>query len=135
MRLLLLNVSYCILLLILQFSVLAVNSSDKGAAHQQFTVALSEICYAGEHILLTLSGTFEPGAINPGSVICRGGEELLIPAKILVVKLVLFETALPLLKGSKAEMHSHALRVPCTVLKLRSIVNKQTGEIIKTNPR
>ncbi|CAD5209065.1 unnamed protein product [Bursaphelenchus xylophilus] len=115
-------------------TVKSVNSSDKGAGHQQFT-SLSEVCFAGENIVLTLSGTFEPESVSPGMVICRGGNELLIPAKYLVVKLVLFETALPLLKGSKAELHSHALRVPCTVLKLRSIVNKQTGEVIKANPR
>ncbi|CAD5206358.1 unnamed protein product [Bursaphelenchus okinawaensis] len=117
-----------------QATVKSINSSDKGADHQQYT-SISDVCFAGENVLVTLAGTFEPDSVTPGMIICRGGSELLIPAKFLVVKLVLFENALPLLKGSKAELHSHALRVPCTVLKLKSIVNKQTGEVIKLNPR
>ncbi|KAI6178734.1 RNA helicase [Aphelenchoides besseyi] len=38
-------------------------------------------------------------------------------------------------QGSRAECYSHAIRVPCIVAKLRSIINKQNGEVIKANPR
>ncbi|KAI6203466.1 HBS1-like protein [Aphelenchoides besseyi] len=113
--------------------VKAVNVADSESQHQ--SVNTQNVCFAGDQVLVTLSGTFESGSVSSGSVICRGGPELLVPVKLFVAKLILFDDALPILKGSRAECYSHAIRVPCIVAKLRSIINKQNGEVIKANPR
>ncbi|KAI6234398.1 HBS1-like protein [Aphelenchoides fujianensis] len=114
-------------------TVKSVSLADSDAQHQAANSQL--VCFAGDQVVVTLSGTFESGSVGAGSVICRGGDELVVPIRLFVAKLILFDDALPILKGSRAECYAHALRVPCIVSKLRSINNKQTGEVLKANPR
>ncbi|CAB03180.3 Tr-type G domain-containing protein [Caenorhabditis elegans] len=95
----------------------------------------SRHCFAGDYILLTLQGTFEPESIQTGSVVVRAGPDTLIPSKKFEVRLVAFEIAMPIIKGAKAELYAHSLCVPCTFTNLLYTINKSNGEILKKGPR
>ncbi|CAI2318798.1 unnamed protein product [Caenorhabditis sp. 36 PRJEB53466] len=94
-----------------------------------------EHCVAGDFVLLTLQGTFEPESVQTGSVVVRAGPDTLIPAKKFLVRLVVFEIATPIIKGARAELYSHALCVPCIFTKLTHTINKSNGEVLKQRPR
>lgn len=115
------------------FLALAPSETSSQQVHASNTG--QNVYFAGDQVVLTLSGVFEPDSVYPGGVVCQGGQDLLVPSRHFVVKLILFDDALPILKGTRAELFSHALRIPCIVAKLRSINNKQTGEVTKANPR
>lgn len=42
---------------------------------------------------------------------------------------------MPILKGTKAELFAHSMRVPCIISRLKSLLNKATQEEITKNPR
>lgn len=62
-------------------------------------------------------------------------KECLIPAKRFVVRLVVFNIVVPIMKGTKAELFAHSLCEPCTVVRLRSALSKASGEVLKQKPR
>ncbi|KAH7699599.1 Elongation factor Tu C-terminal domain containing protein, partial [Aphelenchoides avenae] len=95
----------------------------------------SQVCFAGDQISISLSGAFEPGLVYPGHVISCGGPDALVPTRRVVAKIVVFDVLMPILKGTKAELYAHSLRVSSTVVKLRSVISKTTGDVIKKNPR
>lgn len=95
----------------------------------------SKHCFAGDYILLTLQGVFEPDSIQTGSVVVRAGPDTLIPAKKFEVRLVVFDIATPIIKGAKTELYAHSLCVPCTFTKLIHTINKSNGEVLKQKPR
>uniref|UniRef100_A0A0M3HTA9 Tr-type G domain-containing protein n=2 Tax=Ascaris TaxID=6251 RepID=A0A0M3HTA9_ASCLU len=109
----------------------------KGVSMEDTNTSGTAICFAGDHAILTLSATtnFEPDSINSGQVLCRGGKECLIPAKRFVVRLVVFNIVVPIMKGTKAELFAHSLCEPCTVVRLRSALSKASGEVLKQKPR
>ncbi|VDM25904.1 unnamed protein product [Toxocara canis] len=109
----------------------------KGVSTDEATASGTAICFAGDHALLTLQAAtnFEPDSINCGQVLCRGGKECLIPATRFVVRLVVFNIVIPIMKGSKAELFAHSLCEPCTVVRLRSALSKANGEVLKRKPR
>ncbi|ETN73695.1 elongation factor 1-alpha domain protein [Necator americanus] len=92
-------------------------------------------CVAGDHTLLTLSGTFEPDTIHAGHVIVRGGPDALMPCRRFVARIVVFDVVVPIMKGTKAELYCHSLCEPCTIVKLISSINKANGHVIKERPR
>ncbi|PIO75096.1 elongation factor Tu GTP binding domain protein [Teladorsagia circumcincta] len=92
-------------------------------------------CVAGDQAILTLNGAFEPDTINAGHVIVRGGQDALMPCSRFVARIVVFDIAVPIMKGTKGELYCHSLCEPCTVVKLISSINKTNGEVIKERPR
>lgn len=105
----------------------------KGCANDDGGIA--DNCVAGDQALLTLQGTFEPDTIHAGHVIVRGGEDTLIPGRRFLARLVVFDIAVPLMKGTKAELYCHSLCEPCTLVKLVSSINKSNGNVLKERPR
>ncbi|CAI5439872.1 unnamed protein product [Caenorhabditis angaria] len=99
------------------------------------TISNTEQCLAGDHVLLTLAGTFEPDSIQTGSVVVRAGPDTLIPARRFLVRLVVFDILTPIIKGSTAELYAHSICVSCTFSKLNHSINKSNGEILKLKPR
>lgn len=97
----------------------------------------SSISFAGEHSLLTLNAvtTFEPDSITAGHVISVGGKDCLIPGKRFIVRLVVFNITVPIMKGTRADLFAHSLCEPCTIVRLRSVLNKASGEVLKRRPR
>ncbi|VDO87109.1 unnamed protein product, partial [Heligmosomoides polygyrus] len=94
-----------------------------------------DTCVAGDQALLTLNGVFEPDTISAGHVIVRGGQDALMPCSRFVARIVVFDIAAPIMRGTKAELYCHSLCEPCTVVKLISSINKASGEVIKERPR
>uniref|UniRef100_A0A915E1Z6 Tr-type G domain-containing protein n=1 Tax=Ditylenchus dipsaci TaxID=166011 RepID=A0A915E1Z6_9BILA len=105
--------------------------SPVAAKGQQSTQAF----FAGDQIMLTLAGSFEPDSIYPGHVLSRGGKDLLLPTQYFSARIVVFDVRMPILKGTRAELFAHSLRVPCVIVRLQSVINKVTREVIKQNPR
>lgn len=95
----------------------------------------SNIAFSGDYVLLTATGLFEPDSIYPGYVLCRGGSELLVPTKKFSAQIVVFDIRIPIIKGTRAELFVHLMRVSCSIICLKSVINKSTRKTIKTNPR
>lgn len=95
------------------------------------------VCFAGDQvsIVLNATSTIEPDSISGGHVLCRGGTECLVPGKRYLVRIVLFNVVVPIIKGSRAELFAHSLCEPCTVTRLRAVLDKATGEVVKRKPR
>ncbi|KAL7074130.1 hypothetical protein ACQ4LE_006460 [Meloidogyne hapla] len=93
-----------------------------------------QICFGGDQVTLTLSGTFEPDSVYPGNVFCRGGTELLHPCQRFLARLVTFDIRMPILRGAHAELFVHSLRVPCVISKL-NVIHPGSKELEKKNPR
>lgn len=62
-------------------------------------------------------------------------QECLIPGKKYLVRIVVFEIVVPIIKGTKAELFAHSLCEPCTITVLKAALNKSTGEVIRQKPR
>ncbi|VDK43739.1 unnamed protein product [Anisakis simplex] len=107
------------------------------AVSMEDTKSDESVCFAGDHALLTLQAvnTFEPDSISCGQILCRGGKECLVPAKRLLARIVVFNIVIPIMRGTKAELFAHALCEPCTVVRLRSALNKANGQVLKQKPR
>uniref|UniRef100_A0A158P9V0 Tr-type G domain-containing protein n=1 Tax=Angiostrongylus cantonensis TaxID=6313 RepID=A0A158P9V0_ANGCA len=93
-----------------------------------------DICMAGDQVLLTLNGIFEADTIHTGHVIVSGGQDVLMPCRHFVARIVVLDIA-PIVKGIKAELYCHSLCESCTVVKLLSSINKGDGSVIKKQPR
>ncbi|KAJ1360222.1 hypothetical protein KIN20_019146 [Parelaphostrongylus tenuis] len=101
-------------------------SNDSGGA--------VDTCIAGDQVLLTLNGTFELDTIHAGHVIVSGGQDVLMPCRRFIARIVVFDIV-PIMKGTKAELYCHSLCESCTVVKLISSINKGNGSVIKSRPR
>uniref|UniRef100_A0A914Z894 Tr-type G domain-containing protein n=1 Tax=Panagrolaimus superbus TaxID=310955 RepID=A0A914Z894_9BILA len=108
---------------------------DANASGPPNTASASEICFAGDQILISLSGSFENDSVTSGYVICRGGTDCLVPCKKFTVRLVVFDISVPIIRGTKAELFAHSLCVPCTITQLKCTLNKANGEVLKEKPR
>uniref|UniRef100_A0A915Q7Z2 Tr-type G domain-containing protein n=1 Tax=Setaria digitata TaxID=48799 RepID=A0A915Q7Z2_9BILA len=95
------------------------------------------IGFAGDQATVILSpvSNIEPDSISVGYVLCRGGQECLIPGKKYLVRIVVFDIVVPIMRGTKAELFAHSLCEPCTITLLKSELNKSTGEVIREKPR
>ncbi|VDK82021.1 unnamed protein product [Litomosoides sigmodontis] len=95
------------------------------------------IGFAGDQATVTLSpvSNIEPDSICIGYVLCRGGQECLIPGKKYLVRIVVFDIIVPIMKGTKAEIFAHSLCEPCTITMLRAELSKSTGEVTRHKPR
>ncbi|CAG9536069.1 unnamed protein product [Cercopithifilaria johnstoni] len=95
------------------------------------------IGFAGDQAIVTLSpvSSIEPDSVSVGYVLCRGGQECLIPGKKYLVRIVVFDVVVPIMKGTKAELFAHSLCEPCTITMLKAELNKSTGEVIRQKPR
>uniref|UniRef100_A0A0K0G0R8 HBS1-like protein (inferred by orthology to a human protein) n=1 Tax=Strongyloides venezuelensis TaxID=75913 RepID=A0A0K0G0R8_STRVS len=90
--------------------------------------------FAGEQIIITLTGNFEENSICNGFILCRGGSEALIPILKFTAKINIFHLSTPIIKGTKCELFAHSLCVPCNIKKLiKSIDNINNVE--KEKPR
>ena len=110
------------------------SSISSSLANSGRTTPGNQAYFAGDQVVLSLSGCFEPDSIYPGNVLCRGGSELLIPTQHFLAKIVVFDIRMPILKGTKAELFAHSLRVPCVISHLKCLLNKATQEVIKQTP-
>ncbi|VDM09674.1 unnamed protein product [Wuchereria bancrofti] len=96
-----------------------------------------DIGFAGDQATVTLTPVLniEPNSMSIGYVLCRGGQECLIPGKKYLVRIVVFDIVIPIIKGTKVELFAHSLCEPCTITLLKAELNKSTGEVIRQKPR
>ncbi|CAJ0572212.1 unnamed protein product, partial [Mesorhabditis spiculigera] len=106
--------------------VKAVSMEGSSAASGAFT---------GSQALMTLNGQFEPDTIHPGHVLTSRGKDALMPGRTFKARIVVFDIAVPIMKGTKAELYCHSLCEPVTFKKLVSEINKTNGEVLKDRPR
>ncbi|VDM95359.1 unnamed protein product [Thelazia callipaeda] len=101
------------------------------------TCSTKDIGFAGDNALVTLIpiSSIESDSVSIGHVLCRGGEECLIPGKKYRVRVVVFDTAVPIFRGTKVELFAHCLVEPCTITHLIAELNKSTGQVIRQKPR
>jgi len=93
------------------------------------------VCFAGDQCLLTLHGQFEPDSVLTGHVIQRSGPDALVPCQRFLVRLLVFNVLIPIVRGSRAELFAQSMCEPCSVIRLRCTLNKATGETLKLKPR
>uniref|UniRef100_A0A1I7VZP9 Tr-type G domain-containing protein n=1 Tax=Loa loa TaxID=7209 RepID=A0A1I7VZP9_LOALO len=95
------------------------------------------IGFAGDQAIVTLApvSNIEPDSVSIGYVLCRGGQECLIPGMKYLVRIVVFNILVPIMKGTKVELFAHSLCEPCTITLLKAELNKSTGEVIRQKPR
>jgi len=92
-------------------------------------------CFVGDRIQISLNGQFEPDSIAPGSVLSRGGSELVPFTNKFYAKIVTFDLKVPIMPGSQAELFLHSQRVSCRFLTLESIIEKTSKSIARNKPR
>ncbi|KAJ3412063.1 HBS1-like protein [Chytridiales sp. JEL 0842] len=93
----------------------------------------SKWAVAGDNVIITLNG-IDIQQINVGNVICGSGN--LIPVSThFRGTIVTFDIDIPITIGVPAVLHHQSAHESCKIVKLCSIVNKSTGEVVKKNPR
>eukprot|EP00052_Salpingoeca_macrocollata_P016229 m.130206 g.130206 ORF g.130206 m.130206 type:complete len:741 (+) comp19971_c0_seq5:63-2285(+) len=88
---------------------------------------------AGESSTVTVSNV-DGNHISVGSVLCDTIHPVQAALKIRA-QIIVFDVDIPIPKGCHALCHVGSRTDPCVVAKLVSLVDKSTGEIIKTKPR
>ena len=89
----------------------AIQCDDGGASLS--TGGSDTVCYAGNQCTLTLiAPQVEPNSVSIGHVLRRPDQDPLQPALRFLVRVILFAIAIPLMCGSRYELHTHSLCEP-----------------------
>lgn len=101
------------------------------------SVAIDEMtrtsAFAGDHVSVTLSGV-DLVNVSVGSMLCDIATPIPITSR-LQARIVLFSLRVPITIGSPVLLHHQSLIEAATIVKLKAQLHKQTGEVIKKNPR
>ncbi|KAH8925250.1 hypothetical protein BT69DRAFT_1332309 [Atractiella rhizophila] len=88
---------------------------------------------AGTNVSAFLSG-IDQVYLSSGSVLCE--ETNVIPlASTFEAQIVVFDLKYPLTIGAQVELFHHSRDIPATITKLEAILDRQTGAVVKKNPR
>ncbi|KAG0176932.1 HBS1-like protein [Apophysomyces sp. BC1034] len=88
---------------------------------------------AGDSVLMTLSG-LDIMTLSTGCVLCSP----LAPVPVttsFTAQIVVFDIKVPITSGFPVILHHQSLNEPASIVKLLSVLDKATGEVIKKNPR
>lgn len=88
---------------------------------------------SGDHVTMTITGV-DMAHVSVGSVLC----DPLLPIKAtsrIVARIVVFNVAMPIIKGFMVILHCQNLSETATITKLVSLLNKNTGEVEQKRPR
>lgn len=101
------------------------------------SVAIDEMSrsavFAGDTVSVTLSGV-DLVNVSVGSMLCDIATPIPITSR-LQARIVLFSLRVPITIGSPVLLHHQSLIEAATIVKLKAQLHKQTGEVIKKNPR
>lgn len=89
--------------------------------------------FAGDHVTVALNG-LDMDSITVGSVLCDIQRPVPI-ATSFQARIVVFSVRVPLTVGSPVLLHHQALVEPASIGRLKALLNKQTGEMLKKSPR
>ncbi|CAJ0760257.1 20525_t:CDS:10 [Entrophospora sp. SA101] len=73
-------------------------------------------------------------AVAVGSILCPISNPVPLSSQLLV-RIVVFEVKIPITRGYNVILHRQSLNEPAIITRLKSIIDKTTGEQIKKNPR
>ncbi|RKO93266.1 translation elongation factor EF1A/initiation factor IF2gamma, partial [Blyttiomyces helicus] len=88
---------------------------------------------AGDNILMSLAG-LDILHLSTGNIVCDVNKPITVTSYFRA-QIVTFDIHIPLTIGVPVILHHQSLTEPATITKLTAILNKNTGEIIKKNPR
>lgn len=91
------------------------------------------VCFAGDNATVVLGG-LDLESIAVGAVLCDIQRPIQITTRFQV-RIVVFEVEVPLTIGAPALLHQQALVEPVAFLRLKALVNKQSGAVEKRHPR
>ncbi|CAG8519580.1 14783_t:CDS:10 [Dentiscutata erythropus] len=88
---------------------------------------------AGDSVMLTLTD-LDILQLKIGSILCPPSQPVPVTSHFLA-RIVVFDVKIPITRGFPVILHRQSLNEPANIIKLVDIINKNTGEVIKKNPR
>uniref|UniRef100_A0A0K2TG84 Cell wall protein AWA1like [Aplysia californica] n=1 Tax=Lepeophtheirus salmonis TaxID=72036 RepID=A0A0K2TG84_LEPSM len=88
--------------------------------------------FAGDFVSINISGLSDQ--LSPGMIL--SDPQFPVPSsKALRARIVVFDSPIPLIKGSAMVLHCGNIYVQASLAKLVSLLNKSNGQVIKKKPR
>ncbi|KIO21436.1 hypothetical protein M407DRAFT_15813 [Tulasnella calospora MUT 4182] len=88
---------------------------------------------AGSNVTLYLSNV-DPVNLNIGSVLCPPSDVVPL-ASSFIAQVIVFDIQVPITSGTSVELFHHSRDTPASVSKLLATLDRNTGNVIKANPR
>jgi elongation factor 1 alpha-like protein len=93
----------------------------------------SNVAFAGDQVCVTLSG-IDMQNVSIGFILSDPIQQVPITTKF-EARLVVFNVKVPITNGFPVLIHHQSLVESANIVKLKSLLNKSTGEIVKKKPR
>ncbi|VVC98310.1 unnamed protein product [Leptidea sinapis] len=93
----------------------------------------NNIAFAGDQVAVTLSGV-DIQNVAIGYILSDPVQQIPISSRF-EARLVVFNVKVPITKGFPVLLHHQSLVESAHIIKLKALLNKSTGELIKKNPR
>lgn len=90
--------------------------------------------FAGDHVTVTFGVGIDVANILVGSVLCDIERPIPITTRVQA-RIVVFALRVPLISGTPIMLHHQSLVQPATIVRIKAQLHKQTGEVVKKNPR
>ncbi|XP_010541534.1 PREDICTED: HBS1-like protein isoform X2 [Tarenaya hassleriana] len=114
--------------------ILVMPSGDVGTARSlERDSRACTVARAGDNVAITLQG-IDANQVIAGGVLCHPDFPVPVATRLELTILVL-EGASPILIGSQLEFHVHHAKEAATVVRLVSLLDPKTGEVMKKSPR
>ncbi|XP_032528780.2 protein HBS1 [Danaus plexippus] len=94
---------------------------------------VSNVAFAGDQVSVTLSGV-EMQNVSIGYVLSDPVQQVPVAARF-EARLVVFNVKVPITKGFPVLIHHQSLVESASIVKLKALLNKSTGEVLKKKPR
>lgn len=93
----------------------------------------SNVAFAGDQVSVTLSG-IEMQNVSVGYVLSDPIQQVPVCSRF-EARLVVFNVKVPITKGFPVLIHHQSLVESASIVKLKALLNKSTGEVLKKKPR
>ncbi|XP_045529905.1 protein HBS1 [Pieris brassicae] len=93
----------------------------------------TNIAFAGDQVAITLAGV-EMQNVSIGYILCDSVYQVPVTSRF-EARLVVFNVKVPITKGYPVLLHHQSLIESAHIRKLKALLNKSTGEMIKKKPR
>lgn len=94
---------------------------------------VSNIAFAGDQVVVTLSGV-EMQNVSVGFILSDPIQQVPVTIRF-EARLVVFNVKVPITKGFPVLIHHQSLVESANIVKLKALLNKSTGEVMKKKPR
>lgn len=91
------------------------------------------VAFAGDQVSVTLSG-IDMQNVSVGNILSDPVQQVPVCTKF-EARLVVFNVKVPITKGFPVLIHHQSLVESANIVKLKALLNKNTGELLKKNPR